>query len=215
MVWLPGLSEKPMSIANDDPFALSIAAVGPWSRAAHRLKAGGYMWVRGPYGNSYRLKGKKVVIVGGGCGMAPLRFLCQRAKRAGVEATVIMGARKKGLLMRLPKCKHFITTNDGSAGRKGLVTDVLKTLLEKGKYSCVYTCGPEKMMKAVVDICNKYKTPYQVSIERYMKCGFGVCGQCAIDGKLVCLDGTVFDDVSKFKEFGKYRRDVCGKKIEE
>jgi len=215
MVWLPGFDEKPMSIANDDPLALSIAAVGPWSREAHKLKEGDYMWLRGPYGNSYKLKGKKVVLVGGGYGIAPLRFLYQRAKRAGVNAVLVMGARKKSLLMQLPKCRHMITTDDGSAGMKGRVTDALKKLLGKGKYSCVYTCGPEKMMKAVVDVCNEHKTAYQVSIERYMKCGIGVCGQCAINGKLACYDGTIFDDVSGFKEFGKSMRDASGKRVEE
>ncbi len=215
MAWLPGKDEKPISIANDYPFALSIAAVGPWSRAAHRLKPGKHMWVRGPYGNSYKLKGKKIILVGGGYGIAPLRFLYARARESKVDTTIIMGARNKKLLMSLPKGKNIITTDDGSAGRKGVVTDALEDLLKKEKYSCVYTCGPERMMKAVVDLCDRYKTPYQVSIERYMKCGFGICGQCAIDGKLACLDGTIFDDVSKFKEFGREARDASGRKIEE
>jgi dihydroorotate dehydrogenase electron transfer subunit len=214
MAWLPGLGERPMSLANDDPVALSIAAVGPWSRAAHKLKAGDCMWVRGPYGNSYTLRGKKIILVGGGYGIAPLRFLYTRARKRGMKAVMVMGARSRGLLMQLPKCEHMITTNDGSAGMKGVVTDALRRLLGKGKYSCIYTCGPERMMKAVVDLCVKHKVPYQVSIERHMKCGFGICGQCAIDGKLACYDGTIFDDVSGFKEFGKSGRDVTGRKVE-
>ncbi|VVC04672.1 Sulfhydrogenase 1 subunit gamma [Candidatus Burarchaeum australiense] len=213
MVWLPGVGERPMSIACDDPFALSIAAVGPWSRAAHKLKAGDSMWVRGPYGNCYRLKGRKALVVGGGYGVAPLRFLCLRANAAGMKGVFVMGARNKSLLMSIPHCEHVITTDDGSAGMKGRATDALEMLLKKGKYDCVYTCGPEKMMRAVVALCEKYGTPYQVSIERYMKCGFGICGQCAINGALACYDGTIFDDVKGFEEFGKCRRDSCGKKI--
>jgi len=213
MAWLPGMDEKPMSIANDAPFALSIAAVGPWSRAAHKLKAGGSMWVRGPYGNAYTLKGKRVIMVGGGYGIAPLRFLYMRARERGIQATMVMGARSKTLLMLLPKCEKVVTTDDGSAGMKGRVTDALEMLLKKGKYDCVYTCGPEMMMKGVADMCARYKVKCQVSIERYMKCGFGICGQCAIDGKLACYDGTIFEDVSGLKEFGKCSRDVTGKKV--
>lgn len=215
MAWLPGMDEKPMSVANDNPFALSIAAVGPWSNAAHKLKAGDCMWVRGPYGNAYTLRGKKIILVGGGYGIAPLRFLYTRAKERGIHATVVMGARKKDLLMLLPNCEKVVTTDDGSAGMKGRVTDALEILLKKGKYDCVYTCGPERMMKAVSDLCVKYRTRYQVSIERYMKCGFGICGQCAIDGKLACYDGTIFEDVSGMKDFGKCKRDVTGKIVEE
>ena len=212
MVWLPGVGEKPISIASDDPFALSIAAVGPWSEAAHRLKAGDSMWVRGPYGNCFRLKGKKVVLVGGGYGMAPLRFLCLRAKAAGMNGVVVMGARTKSLLMQMPQCEHVVTTDDGSAGMKGRATDGLELVLRKGKYDCVYACGPEMMMKGVAEVCAKHRAPYQLSVERYMKCGFGLCGQCAIDGRLACYDGTVFDDVGGLKEFGCCSRDASGAK---
>jgi dihydroorotate dehydrogenase electron transfer subunit len=215
MAWLPGVDEKPMSIANDDPFALSIAKVGRWSEAAHRLKVGNYMWMRGPYGNAYTLKGKRAIMVGGGYGIAPLRFLHRLAIARKMDATIVMGARRKGLLMMLPACKSMITTDDGSEGAKGRVTDALGKLLAGGKYDCIYTCGPERMMKAVVDMCVKHGTKYQASVERYMKCGFGICGQCAVNGKLACYDGTVFDDVKDLPEFGHVMRDVTGKKIEE
>jgi len=95
-----------------------------------------------------------------------------------------------------------------------VVTDALEMLLKNGRYDCVYTCGPERMMARVVEVCNRYDTPYQVSVERYMKCGFGICDQCSIDGRLACYDGTIFDDVSHLEDFGKYMRDATGKKTD-
>ena len=112
-------------------------------------------------------------------------------------------------------CKEvFITTDDGSRGRKGTVMVEVEELIEKG-FDCVYACGPEKMMEALAKLCKKQDVPCQVSVERYMKCGVGVCGSCAIDGKLTCVDGPVFtgEEALAFKEFGKTHRDASGKKI--
>ena len=83
---------------------------------------------------------------------------------------------------------------------------------EKKKFDCVYACGPEKMLKAVADFCKEKKLRCQVSLERYMKCGFGICGSCDINGKLVCKDGPVFEgeEVLSFGEFGKNHRDASG-----
>ena len=110
----------------------------------------------------------------------------------------------------------LISTDDGSEGYKGYTTDILeeKLLKKNNKIDKVYSCGPEIMMKKVVDICYKYKVSCEVSLERYMKCGFGVCGQCSVDleGICICQDGPVFSGtkVGKIKEFGKYHRDKAG-----
>jgi dihydroorotate dehydrogenase electron transfer subunit len=92
---------------------------------------------------------------------------------------------------------------------------MLEGVLASGKYDCVLTCGPERLMKRVADICLKNKVPCQASLERYMKCGVGLCGSCAIDssGLRVCKDGPVFTAKQlENSEFGRYTRDKAGTK---
>ena len=92
----------------------------------------------------------------------------------------------------------YITTDDGSKGVKGYATDVFEELMKNEKFDLVYGCGPEIMLKKIFEISGRNKTNCELSLERYMKCGFGVCGQCAIDDKLVCMDGTVFNSAKLF-----------------
>ncbi|MFW5898419.1 MAG: hypothetical protein ACOCT7_01035 [Candidatus Saliniplasma sp.] len=80
---------------------------------------------------------------------------------------------------------------------------------------CVLTCGPEPMMQRTVKIASGKSIPIQASLERYMKCGLGLCDSCSIDGYQVCRDGPVFydDELKKMKEFGKFERDKSGRKV--
>jgi dihydroorotate dehydrogenase electron transfer subunit len=102
---------------------------------------------------------------------------------------------------------------------KGYNTLILEKLLAEKKSSkkinCVCTCGPELMMKRISDMCFAAKVNAQISIERYMKCGFGVCGQCCVDpdGLRMCKEGPVVDNARarKILEFGKYHRDAVGR----
>ena len=91
---------------------------------------------------------------------------------------------------------------------------MLKLIKEK-KYDCVYTCGPEAMMKKVFDICSRRRIPIQLSLERYLKCGIGICGHCCVDGIGIrmCAEGPVIDGATakKVTEFGKYKRNAAGK----
>jgi dihydroorotate dehydrogenase electron transfer subunit len=107
----------------------------------------------------------------------------------------------------------FISTEDGTLGSKGYPTDVLHDLI-KNNYPIdfIYTCGPELMMKKTFDLASAKKIPIEASIERYMKCGIGLCSSCSINDKLVCVDGTVFDSLqlSKLTEFGRCYRDKAG-----
>ncbi|MFA7653930.1 MAG: dihydroorotate dehydrogenase electron transfer subunit [Candidatus Magasanikbacteria bacterium] len=159
-----------------------------------------------------------------------------------VQIDFIAGARNKNLLLfkdRLTKIENLklhIATDDGSEGHKGYVTDLLSAILNEAKnpltngerdpsprsggtqddnsHVLVVTCGPELMQKKVLDICNKFNIDCEVSIERYMKCGVGVCGQCAVDGPgfCMCQDGPVVkrELANKIEEFGKYHRDKSG-----
>ena len=178
------------------------------------------MGIRGPYGNGFKLKGKKICLIAGGYAVIPISFLVEKAKKKKINIISVIGAKtKKDLffLNRLKKSSNrmIVTTDDGSYGIKGFTTDVLMNLLKKEKFDYVYTCGPEIMMKKVFDICENKGIECQASLERYMKCGFGLCGSCCIDDKLVCKDGPVFDSnqLRKLSEFGVFRRDKSGSKV--
>ncbi len=216
MVWLPGIDEKPFCVAGTKPLKLSIANAGPFSTKMHGLKKGDSVWVRGPFGNGFSLKGKKVILVGGGYGVAPLRFLEERARQKGTKVLFIMGAKTRTELMRKPEAKILkVCTDDGSEGARGFVTEYLEAAL-KEKPDCVYACGPERMLVKVMEICERAKVDCQLSLERYMKCGFGLCGQCSLSGLMVCKDGPVFTgkQLKGVPDFGKRRLDATGKQVE-
>lgn len=224
-LWIPRKDEKPMSIAfsNGKELHLTIADVGPFSHLANQLKKGDFAGLRGPYGKGFSWKKKqRIAMVGGGFGSAPLYFTARRAIQDGCKIDFIIGARKKELLIYTKQVKKLknttlhISTNDGSLGYKGYNVDILEKLLQKRNYDTVMTCGPELMMAALVKIAQKHNTASQVSLERYMKCGFGLCGQCVVDptGDTTCTIGPVVsgDYVSTITEFGQYHRDALGKK---
>ena len=107
-------------------------------------------------------------------------------------------------------------TDDGSFGFKGFATDCAVSLLKDSTYDYAFVCGPEVMMKPIFDILEEASIPAQYSLERYMKCALGVCGQCCVDseGWRICVEGPVFENekIYKITEFGKYRRDASGVK---
>jgi dihydroorotate dehydrogenase electron transfer subunit len=84
-----------------------------------------------------------------------------------------------------------ITTDDGSMGLRGVVTDAAEPLLDGAAYRAIYACGPEPMLDAVERLAHRWRLPAQLSYERYMRCGLGVCGSCARQGWMVCSDGPV------------------------
>ena len=214
MVWIPGMDEKPMGASGIAPLKISVNAIGPFSDALSKMRVGQRMWLSGPYGNGFPVEGKKsVLVVGGGCGFAPLRSVLEYAKINGITAKAILGARSINGLMTVPACGYRVCTDDGSRGTKGFVTAELEKALASEKFDAVYCCGPEKMMKAVAEMCIAKKQDCWLLLERYMKCGIGICGQCAIGGKLVCKDGPAFPaGIIKEPEFGKCGRDSAGRK---
>ncbi|MDE1798368.1 MAG: dihydroorotate dehydrogenase electron transfer subunit [Candidatus Micrarchaeota archaeon] len=218
MVWLPGFEEKPMSIAEVKPsLQLAIARAGPASTQMADTKPGQYLFIRGPLGQGYQAKGKRWLLVGGGYGFAPLRFVARLGLERGAHVESINGARTKGLLMRPGPGPNHVTTDDGSEGMKGTVVTAMSHhfATAKAKWDCVYCCGPEKMMEAVAKACQAAGVPCQLSVERYMKCGFGVCGHCAMDGWLSCWDGPAIsgEDALANREFGKAHKDKAGRQI--
>lgn len=108
----------------------------------------------------------------------------------------------------------LISTEDGSKGFKGLITQLTRKTLKGIKFDMILTCGPEIMMKKIFDISEEI--PFQASLERYFKCGIGICGQCCIGmGLRVCKDGPIFDKktLKNIEDFGVFKRDSSGKKV--
>jgi dihydroorotate dehydrogenase electron transfer subunit len=219
MVWVPGIDEKPFSISFTNPLGITVVKVGPFTSRLFQMYEGEKLGVRGPYGNGFELEGERVCLVGGGSGIVPLALLAEKAKEDELEVVSIIGAKTKDDLLFIDRLKEssrvIITTDDGSLGRKGFTTDALEDLLKEESFDCVYTCGPETMMKKVFELCEEFGVECQASLERYMKCGVGICGQCCIDGLRVCKDGPVFNSkqLKNLSEFGVFSRNKSGSKV--
>jgi dihydroorotate dehydrogenase electron transfer subunit len=229
MVWIPRIEEIPMSAMinfKEGYAAVTIRKSGVGSTALFERKEGDVIGLRGPYGNEFALgkNYKKILIIGGGTGLVPLLRLASFAIKKRLNITMVLGARSKKevffekmarKLLEPVRSSVKICTDDGSYGLKGTTVDIMSTLLRNNTFDCVYTCGPELMMKGVVDLANKNSIPVQASLERYMKCGIGICGSCCLDSLLVCQDGTVFNgkQLSKMLDFGISYRDKDGQRI--
>jgi dihydroorotate dehydrogenase electron transfer subunit len=221
MIWLPGVDEKPIAIARPSPLTVTVARVGPFSTAMHRRRVGDQVGWRGPYGRGFALhRDSSALLVAGGYGVAPLYFLATRAVENGVPAMVAIGARTALDLCYVERFEELgvellVATDDGSAGQRGIVTDVISELGTDQSRLAVYACGPELMLVALHRQCVAHGIPGQFSLERYMKCGFGICGQCALDDLLVCQDGPVFtaEQLSGLQDFGRVHRSATGRAL--
>ncbi len=221
MLWLPGVDEKPISIAHPAPLTLTVARVGPFSTALHQRKAGDRLGWRGPYGRGFSLRqDQPALLVAGGYGAAPLYFLASRAVERSVATTVALGARTALDLLYVEQFRALgvdilLATDDGSLGHRGYITDAILHSLLSPLSSAIYACGPEPMLVALHRLCRERDIPGQLSVERYMKCGFGICGQCALDGLLVCQDGPVFDveQLDGLRDFGHVHRSATGRRL--
>jgi dihydroorotate dehydrogenase electron transfer subunit len=223
MVWIPGIDEVPMSLSTieGDHCSFTVAKVGEATKALHRMKEGDLIGVRGPFGKGFSYVKGEVLIVGGGTGVSPLAVLAENLSRLGAEVTFLLGAKTKIELLFLDRVNKvsvnvIATTDDGSFGLKGFVTESAERMLTDKKFDVVYACGPEPMMVKMLSLAEKYSVPLQVSLERLMRCAVGLCGSCVIGIYRVCKDGPVFigrqlEEVKE--EFGRLRRDFDGRKI--
>lgn len=205
MAWLPGYEDKPFSLAGASPVSLTVAAVGRFSRALHRRRAGESLWLRGPFGRGFQLPPPPatrgpLLLVGGGYGVAPLFFLAQRALAAGHQVRMVIGARRKADLLRVEAFEAlgvplWLATEDGSVGQRGLATDAVSTALSEsaGRPAVLYACGPTGMLQALAGLAGAEQIPVQLAWEAHMRCALGLCGSCEVGrGWLTCLDGPVF-----------------------
>jgi dihydroorotate dehydrogenase electron transfer subunit len=228
MVWIPRAEELPMSVMisnKRDHAAITVRKHGFGSTSLYEKMQNDIIGIRGPYGNYFSVNNdlKHPLLIGGGTGLVPLMRLASVVNKITRKCTIIMGAKTKDEVLFkdltneiLDKTSNniIVTTEDGSYGIKGVVTDALKSIIKKEKFDIIYTCGPELMMKNIYDLSVIHSIPIQASLERYMKCGIGICASCCINDKLVCKDGTVFNEnqLSNMLEFGKIYRDKSGRK---
>jgi len=227
MVWIPRAEELPMSVMiskKKNHASITIRKHGYGSTSLFEKKQNDLIGVRGPYGNYFSLSRnvKRPLLVGGGTGLVPLMRLTTLFSKMQEKCTIIMGAQThkevlfKGLaeeILNKIRTNIIVTTEDGSYGIKGVVTDALNYIIKKEKFDMIYTCGPELMMVGIYNLSVAHSIPIQASLERYMKCGIGICASCCINDKLVCKDGTVFNEnqLSEMSEFGKVFRDKSGR----
>jgi len=220
MVWIPRHDELPMALSYLGPIkGITVHAYGDATRAFASFKPGDRIGVRGPYGNTFRLEGEHVLAVAGGTGMASMIAAIEAFAQQGSQVTTAVGARTAEELLFVDRASAsgevHVATDDGSRGFHGFVPALAEKLLAKHPFDQVITCGPERMMKAVVDMALARGLKVQASLERYMKCGIGICDACAFDDKLVCVDGPVFtgEQLAASEEFGRFRRDKSGRRV--
>ena len=197
---------RPISINNVDydrnELWLLVAAVGDGTRQLQKLQKGDRLNCMLPLGNSFTMptdNAQKVLLVGGGVGVAPLLYFGKRIKAMGGEPTFLLGARSaKDVLERElfeQVGRVFITTEDGSEGEKGFVTN--HSVLAQEHFDRISTCGPKPMMMAVARYAFKNDIECEVSLENKMACGVGACLCCVektVEGnKCVCKEGPVFN----------------------
>lgn len=211
------LLRRPFSIHNliqtkvrTQGIELLYKVVGTCTQKLSAYKKGDVIDLLGPLGNGFLIPdtARRVFIVAGGIGVAPLAFLASSMKKKGADISqyqVFIGGRSRGDLL----CDEYfsamgmpvhLTTDDGSDGEKGLVTTPLERAIRQNPPDMMCACGPAPMLKAVAHIAEIYAVPCQISVETLMACGMGVCLGCAVEDKSdarkylhVCADGPVFD----------------------
>ena len=190
---------RPISVCdyNDNELTLIYKVVGKGTEYMAELGAGEKLDILTGLGNGYDLSksGNEPVLIGGGAGVPPMYNLCRKLVAEGKKPQVILGFNKENEVFFENEFKALgaevtVTTADGSYGMKGFVTDALKNM----KYTYIYSCGPEPMLKAIY---NTAETSGQLSFEERMGCGFGACMGCSCEtkygNKRICKDGPVLE----------------------
>ena len=181
---------------------LLIAMIGDGTQQLGKLKVGDTLNCLYPLGNGFTLpndSSEKILLIGGGVGIAPLLYLGHEIKANKGKPTFILGARTKNELLELDLFQQlgrvFITTEDGSMGEKGFVTN--HSILQKEKFSSISTCGPKPMMMNVAQYAYANDIQCEVSLENKMACGLGACLCCVektVDGNIcICKEGPVLN----------------------
>jgi dihydroorotate dehydrogenase electron transfer subunit len=210
------LLRRPFSIARVSMQGIAAGTVdvvfdahGPGTEWLTRVDLHDVIDVVGPLGTPFPLPQRKVscLLIGGGYGAAPLFFLADELTRKGLRVDMIIGAASQDRIPNAIEAKRItasvtFTTDDGSYGTHGRVTDVLDDTVERCRSGVVYACGPNPMLRAVSERCAELELPVQIAVEEKMGCGIGVCFTCVLPvrtkGGVVhmrraCIDGPVFN----------------------
>ncbi len=219
-VSIPGLTEAPISVANSPTrrgyFELGVRKAGALTGAMHRLQPGDTLGIRGPFGRPFQLAAladKQVLLIAGGCGLAPLRSLiqyCQDRPGDFKSVHILYGARSpQDLLFKEDlenwqisetfSCRYIVDKSPGSScydGETGLITRLIGALEIDSKNSCAVVVGPPPMYRPVIAELRRLgltgKRQIMLSLERQMRCGIGKCGHCTIENLYCCTDGPIF-----------------------
>ncbi|MCX5694189.1 MAG: sulfide/dihydroorotate dehydrogenase-like FAD/NAD-binding protein [Candidatus Omnitrophica bacterium] len=198
----------PLTLVDTDKLKGTVSLIfqeaGFTTRSLGRLNSGDVLYsLVGPLGHPTEIKKYgKIILVGGGVGIAEILPVARALKKAGNQVTTILGSRNKELLILEEELKStsdqfYVMTDDGSYGRKGFTTDMLKELLDKDKYDLVYSVGPIPMMKKVAETTRAYNIKTLVSLNALMVDATGMCGCCRVtvgkEVKFSCIDGPDFD----------------------
>jgi len=219
ILWLPDIDFLPMSISKIEGSLIEITVqkIGEGTAKLFDLEVGDSMGIRGPFGNSWNYEdASNILIVGGGMGIAAITSLIEPLKHNRKNVYVTIGAQDKNSLIFADRLIKLIpnttcTTDDGSFGRKCYVTDTIEDIITNNNIDLIITCGPEVMMKKILDLAESKNIKIQASLERKMKCGVGLCGSCCIgvDNDIsVCKDGPIFnsEQLKTFPQFGSYSK---------
>jgi len=206
---LDTILRRPFSVFNYNKTKISILyeIVGKGTKELSLKKAGDELDMLGPLGNGFSISDdiNNAVLAGGGVGIAPLYILAKKLLDRGKTVKVLIGAKIKSNVLCENEFRNIgiipeISTDDGSYGFNGLVTGLLKEQIAdyNSQSAAIYACGPNAMLKEIAIISKKHNIPAQLSMDRHMACGLGVCLGCAIKTaggayKMVCKDGPVFN----------------------
>ena len=196
---------RPFSIADADrengTITLIYRIVGKGTAEYAAMKVGEAFSILGPIGNGFALKDGRPLLIGGGVGIAPLIYLSRQLKDQ--KPILLIGGKNKDEVFWEKYLQEFadkiyITTDDGSVGFKGFTVQLLPQILAENNIEHIYTCGPNIMMEGVAKLAHEQDIDCQVSLEKRMACGIGVCLGCTFEDKLtgkrrkVCTEGPVF-----------------------
>ncbi|MEO3993145.1 MAG: dihydroorotate dehydrogenase [Desulfurococcaceae archaeon TW002] len=210
MVWIPGVDEIPLSVADYDEEGISFIyeVKGVGTNALSKLGSGSYLGLKGPLGKPLKIvEGSSTLLVVGGSGVAPTPYITKYLAYRGCRFEVVWGVKKRSELFNLGSIMSgveyiHIATEDCSIGYCGMASELARELVSKYKYDLVIGVGPRGMLKSLCEVTSGLNT--YVVLETIVKCGLGLCGSCILPNtdKLLCVDGPAF----KCEEVMQYLR---------
>ena len=197
---------RPFSIANvnNDTVQIIYKIKGEGTQYISRLKTGNNLNIIGPLGKGFNITPVNSLLIGGGVGIAPVMYLSKVLEKKCIPYHLLVGFRSMIDIPELNKSKTSIVTENSSSKLSGIINNHLEEFINKHKPEKIYACGPEPVLKFIVDMANKYNLEVEVALEKKFACGIGACMGCAIQvtenneikNRQICKDGPVFDGKS-------------------